>query len=259
MKTVWDQWRCINMEERIDEVDERILYYLTAEARHTSAPDIADEVDLAPPTVRNRISRLEESGVIVGYHAHVNYERADGRLTNLFICTTSATRRQELAQRALDVPGVVNVREIMTGQGDLRIKAVGTDTDDITRIARDITDLGIRIDDEGLIHREYFRPYVQFGAKQEEAESPVTGVPGLAGAADVVELVIKENASIAGKTLKEANEEGLLSPGILVVRIDRGEESITPSGSTVIREDDFVTIHSRSGITDDTLGVFTGK
>jgi DNA-binding Lrp family transcriptional regulator len=247
------------MGDRVDEVDEQILYYLTEEARHTSAPDIAEEVDLAPPTVRNRISRLEESGVIVGYHAHVNYERVDGRLTNLFICTTSATRRQELAQRALDIPGVVNVREIMTGEGDLRIKAVGIDTDDITRIAQDITDLGIRIDDEGLIHREYFRPYSQFGPKGKEATSPVTGVAGLAGAADVVEIVVKGNAPIAGKSLKDANEEGLLSPDILVVRIDRGEESITPSGSTVIQEDDFVTIHSRSGITDDTLGVFTGK
>ena len=246
------------MEDRTDEIDEQILYYLTEEARHTSAPDIADEVDLAPPTVRNRISRLEESGVIVGYHAHVNYERVDGRLTNLFICTTSATERQELAQRALGVPGVVNVREIMTGRGNLRIKAVGTDTDDITRIAQDITDLGIRIDDEGLVHREYFRPYAQFGPKREEATSPVTGVAGLAGAADVVELVVEEDAPIAGKSLKRANEAGLLSPDVLVVRIDRDEEGITPSGSTVIREDDFVTIHSRSGIADDTLGVFTG-
>ena len=164
----------------------------------------------------------------------MNYERANGRLTNLFICTTSATKRQEFAQRALEIPGVVNVREIMTGQGDLCIKAVGTDTDDITRISQDITDLGIRIDDKGLIHREYFRPYAQFGPKQEEATSPVTGVAGLAGAADVVELVVKEDAPIAGKNLKEANQEDLLSPGILVVRIDQGEESITPSGSTVI-------------------------
>ena len=247
------------MEERIDEVDERILYHLAEDARHTSAPDIAEEVDLAPPTVRNRIGRLEESGVIVGYHAHLNYERASGRLTNLFICTTSATKRQELAQRALDVPGVVNVREIMTGQGNLRIKAVGTDTDDITHIAQEITDLGIRIDDEGLIHREYFRPYAQFGPKREAATSPVTGVAGLAGAADVVELVVRENAPIAGETLEEANQKGLLSPGTLVVRIDRGEKSITPRGNTVIQEDDFVTIHSRSDITDDALGVFTGR
>lgn len=245
------------MDEGIDDIDERILYYLTEDARHTSAPDIAEEVDLSPPTVRNRIRRLEENGVITGYHANVNYERANGRLTNLFICSTSATKRQELAQRVLDVPGVINVREIMTGRGDLRIKAVGTDTDDLMRIAQDITDLGIEIDDEGLIHREYFRPYSQFGPRGVETTSPVTGVAGLAGAADVVEVIVNESAPIAGKTLMEANEEGLIAPGILVVRIDRGDETITPSGSTVIEEDDFVTIHSRSGITDDTLGVFT--
>lgn len=246
------------MADGIDEIDEQIIYYLTEEARHTSAPDIAEELDISPPTVRNRIRRLEENGVILGYHAHLNYERANSRLTNLFVCTTSATKRQELAQRALGIPGVINVREIMTGRGSLRIKAVGTGTDDLTRIAQDITDLGIEIEDEGLIHREYFRPYAQFGPKGKEATSPVTGVAGLAGAADIIEVIVKESAPIAGKTLKEANQEGLLSPGILVVRIDRGEETITPSGSTVIRADDFVTIHSRSGITDETLGMFTG-
>nr|WP_241768049.1 TrkA C-terminal domain-containing protein [Haloferax sp. ATB1] len=73
----------------------------------------------------------------------------------------------------------------------------------------------------------------------------------------MVQIIVNENAPIAGKTLKEANEEDLLSPGILVVRIDRGDQTITPSGGTTIQADDFVTIHSRSGITDDTLGVFT--
>ena len=81
----------------------------------------------------------------------------------------------------------------------------------------------------------------------------------LAGAADVVEVIVEESAPIAGKTLKQANENGLLSPGILVVQIDRGDETITPSGRTVVEEDDFVTTHSRSGITDETLGVFTGE
>lgn len=247
------------MDDGIDETDERILYYLTEDARHTSAPDIAQEVDLSPPTVRTRIRQLEDNGVITGYYPHINYERANGRLTNLLICTASATKRQELAQRALDVPGVVNVREIMTGRGDLHIKAVGTDTDDMMRIAQDITDLGIEIDDEGLVHREYVRPYAQFGPKRETATSPVTGVAALAGAADVIEVIVKESAPIAGKTLKEANQEGLLSAGTLVVQINRGEETITPSGSTIIREDDFVTIHSRSGVTDETLGVFTGE
>lgn len=243
----------------IDTVDERILYYLTQEARHTSAPDIAEKVDMSAPTVRNRIRRLEDEGVIKGYHAHVDYERADGRLTNEFVCTTSATERQELAQRVLDAPGVVNVREIMSGRGDLRIEAVGTDTDDLTRIAQDITALGIEIDDEDLIHREYFRPYAQYGSRDEEPISPVTGVAGIAGDADVLEVVVNEGAQIAGKSLQEANEEGLISSEVLVVRIDRDDQAITPSGETTIQEGDFVTIHSRSGITEDTLEVFSGR
>lgn len=246
------------MSKGIDEIDEEILYYLTREGRHTSAPDIAEKVDVSAPTVRNRIRRLEEDGIIKGYHAHVDYERVDGRLTNLFICTTPATDRQEQAQRVLDIPGVINVREIMTGKGDLQIKVVGMDTDDLTRIAQDITALGIKIDDEGLIHREYVRPYAQFGPREKEPISPVTGVAGLAGDADVIEVIVKEGAPITGKTLQQANEEGLIPANVLVVRIDRDDQAITPTGETIIREDDFVTIHSRSGITDNTLEVFTG-
>lgn len=241
---------------QIDTIDERILYYLTKEARHTSAPDIAEQVDKSAPTVRNRIRRLEDAGVISGYHAHVDYERVDGRLTDLLVCSTSATERQELAQRVLDVAGVVNVREIMSGRGNLHIKVVGEDTDDLTRIAQDIAALGIEIDDEDLVHREYFRPYAQFGSRDEEPISPVTGVSGIAGDADVLELVVGEDARIAGMTLKDANEEGLIPADVLVVRIDRDEEAITPAGETRIQGGDFVTIHSRSGIGEETLDAF---
>lgn len=247
------------MSLRIDAVDEQILYYLTQEARHTSAPDIAEKVDVSAPTVRNRIRRLEEGGVIRGYHANIDYEKVDGRLTNHYVCSTGDRDRQELAQRALDVPGVINVREIMSGKGDLRIKVIGTDTDDLTRIAQDITALGMEIDDEDLIYREYFRPYAPFGPRDEEPVSPVTGVAGLAGDADVVEVIVKEKAPIAGKTLQDANEAGLVTSDVLVVRINRDEEAITPTGETTIREGDFVTVHSRSGITEETLEAFTGR
>ncbi|MFB6197348.1 MAG: Lrp/AsnC family transcriptional regulator, partial [Halobacteriaceae archaeon] len=137
----------------IDEVDERILYYLAREGRHTSAPDIADELDVSPPTIRNRIRRLEEANVIKGYHAHIDYEKIEGRLTNLFICTTTSADRERFARRVLDVSGVIHVKEVMTGRGDLHVIAVGTDTDEIARIARDIKALGVEIKEEDLIHR----------------------------------------------------------------------------------------------------------
>jgi len=245
------------MPIQIDTVDEQILYYLTEDARHTSAPDIAAEVDVSAPTVRNRIRRLEEEGVIRGYHADVDYQKVGGRLTNHYVCSTGNRDREEMARRVLDVPGVINVREIMSGKGDLRITVVGRDTDDLTRIAQGIISLGIEIDDEDLVHRKYFRPYAPFGPK-EEAASPVTGVAGLSGDADVVEVIVREKAPVAGKTLQEANEEGLIPSDVLVVQINREEGTITPTGETVIEESDFVTIHSRSGVTEETLEAFTG-
>ena len=246
------------MALEIDTVDEQILYYLTDEARHTSAPDIAAEVDVSAPTVRNRIRRLEEAGVIRGYHADVDYQQVGGRLTNHYVCSTGNRDREEMAQRVLDIPGVISVREIMSGKGDLRITVVGDDTDDLTRIAQGITSLGVEIDDEDLVHRKYFRPYAPFGPRDEELGSPVTGVAGLAGDADVVEVIVREQAPIAGKTLQQANEEGLVPSDMLVVQINRDEGTITPTGETVIEQDDFVTLHSRSGVTEETLETFTG-
>lgn len=246
------------MPIQIDNTDEHILYYLSQEARHTSAPDIAERVDVSAPTVRNRIRRLEEYEVIRGYHADIDYQKVNGRLINHYVCSTGTRDRHEMAQRVLNIPGVINVREILSGKGDLRITVIGTDTDDLTRIAQGITTLGIELDNEGLIHREYFRPYAPFGPQGDELVSPVIGVAGLPGNADVVEIIVSDQAPIAGKSLQKANEEGLLSSDVLVVRVNRNEESITPTGETRIKEGDFVTINSRSGVTDETLEAFTG-
>ena len=247
------------MAHRFDTIDERILYYLGEDARNTSAPDIADGLDVTAPTVRNRIQRLEDAGIIQGYHAHIDYDRVGGRLTNLFTCTTAATDRQRFAQRVLGVPGVVNVREVMTGQGDLRVKAVGTDVDDLMRIAQDITALGVEIEDEDLLHREYFRPYAPFGPDERAAVSPVTGVADLAGDTHVLEIAVGEDAPIVGRSLREAGEEGILPTDVLVITIERDEEAITPKGETTIEGGDFVTVLSRTGISDETLSVFTGE
>lgn len=243
----------------IDTTDERIIYHLANEARHTSAPDIAEELGLSPPTIRNRIRRLEEAGVLEGYHAHVDYERIEGRLTNLFLCTATTTDRKRFAQRVLDVPGVVNVREVMTGEEDLHVKVVGTDTDDVRRIAKEISMLGVHIDDEDLLHREHFRPYEPFAESEAEDSSSVTGVADLSDEADVVEITVTEDAPVAGMTLERAADEGLVPANTLVISINREDRDYptTPSGETTIRPGDLVSLFSRTGITKETLRSFT--
>jgi DNA-binding Lrp family transcriptional regulator len=113
------------MEYSIDNPDRRILYRLQQDARKATAPEIADEMDVSPSTVRKRIDKLEENGVVEGYHAKVDYAKCDGMLTNILTCKTSLSNRHRLSKRLLDVPGVINIQELMTGNENVRVKIFG--------------------------------------------------------------------------------------------------------------------------------------
>ncbi|MFX0592049.1 Lrp/AsnC family transcriptional regulator [Melissospora conviva] len=60
----------------MDEMDWALLRELQADAR-LSYSELSRRVHLSPPAVAERVRRLEESGVISGYHAHVDLTRAD--------------------------------------------------------------------------------------------------------------------------------------------------------------------------------------
>lgn len=55
----------------LDPLDARILLIMTADAR-TSTAELARAVGMSPPSVSERVRRLEEAGVIKGYHAVVD-------------------------------------------------------------------------------------------------------------------------------------------------------------------------------------------
>ena len=55
----------------IDQVDTMLIQALVADAR-TSNAELARLVGLSPPTVSERVKRLEEAGVIDGYTARLN-------------------------------------------------------------------------------------------------------------------------------------------------------------------------------------------
>jgi trk system potassium uptake protein TrkA len=76
--------------------------------------------------------------------------------------------------------------------------------------------------------------------------------------AEVFEIVVDEGAPVAGKTLIEANEAGLLGEEVLVVAVERDgrADPITPRGNTRIEAGDLLTVYSASGSTADVTDVF---
>jgi DNA-binding Lrp family transcriptional regulator len=146
----------------LDELDRRILYMLQDEARHTSSSDVAETLEVSASTVRNRIQRLEADGVIRGYHADVDYEAAGYQLFTLIVCTAPIPEREELAEAAADVDGVVAVQEVMKGEENVLVRAIGADGDDLTRIGEELDELGLRVSDEDLIRNTHQSPYAQF-------------------------------------------------------------------------------------------------
>ena len=154
-------------EGELDSVDKQILYYLQQDARSTSSTDIAEKLGLSSSTVRTRLNKLEESGIIRGYHIDIDYELAGYPLYTKIICSAPVPDRDELANRARNINGVTAVREIMTGKRNVYINAIGRSHDDLNRVAGELDGLGLDIVDEQIIRDEYVCPYHGFLSEEE--------------------------------------------------------------------------------------------
>jgi len=76
--------------------------------------------------------------------------------------------------------------------------------------------------------------------------------------AEVFEITVTEEAPVAGKTLQEATQEGLILDDMLVVAIERegNDHPITPRGETTIRAGDLLTVYSGVGADPEITDIF---
>ena len=76
--------------------------------------------------------------------------------------------------------------------------------------------------------------------------------------AEVFEITVTPGAPIAGKTLQEANSDGLIGGQTLIVAIERHGDGdpITPRGETRIEANDLLTVYSGDGATPEVTDIF---
>lgn len=154
-------------DEEIDDVDRAILYALQEDARNMSSGDIAQRTGTSDSTVRKRIQRLEADGVIKGYSANVDYQRSGYPLRMLLYCTASIPERGSLVADILDIDGVISVQELVTGEQNLLVTAVGESDGDITPVAQALLDMGLTVADEVLVRSHETTPFGKFDAETD--------------------------------------------------------------------------------------------
>ena len=124
----------------LDRIDRRILVALQAEGRLTNQK-LAERVALSPSACLARVRRLEEAGVIQGYHARLDPFKVDVGLV-LFAEVTLRAHGPE-AQARFDavvekMPQVVEASHV-SGEYDYLLKVVVTDMEEWTDISEQLT------------------------------------------------------------------------------------------------------------------------
>ena len=151
----------------LDEIDEGVLFALQRDARNVTTEEIADEVNVSPSTVRNRIEKLEQGGVIEGYEPKINYERGGFPLHVLFVCTAAPKERSNIAEDVLHVKGVTGATEMLTSEHNLYVEVIAASTSDLSRITDAIDDLGLVIHSSEIVTKQISQPWGHFEFETE--------------------------------------------------------------------------------------------
>ncbi|MFB9808413.1 Lrp/AsnC family transcriptional regulator [Haladaptatus pallidirubidus] len=148
---------------QLDDVDRGILHALQNDARKSTAAGMGEKVGVSASTVRNRIERLEEVGVIRGYNPDIDYEIANFQLHVLIVCRAPPDERSALADEVMGIDGVVTIRELLTGTENIHIEAVAVDSGTVDSISEQVHDLGLDIVSTNIVKTERVQPFDHFG------------------------------------------------------------------------------------------------
>ena len=126
----------------LDAIDRRILAELQANGRITNV-ELARRAGISAPPCLRRVRRLEEAGVIRGYHADPDPQKLGWEITFFAIVGLDSQKEAVLAAFEHIVGAWPEVREchMIRGGGDFLLKLVARDTTQENQITQKLTGL----------------------------------------------------------------------------------------------------------------------
>lgn len=110
---------------KLDQIDHKILKHLQENARITNA-ELADRVGLSPTPCLRRLRRLENDGIIQGYHTEINREALGVNVTVIILVKLEREDDKTLREfeKAIKARSEVIECYLVTGKFDYFIRVV---------------------------------------------------------------------------------------------------------------------------------------
>ena len=126
----------------IDAIDRRIISELQGDGRMTNV-ELARRAGISAPPCLRRVRRLEEEGIIRGYHADTDPQRLGWEVTFFVIVGLETQREAVLTGFETAVADWPEVREchMIRGGGDFLLRLVARDTAEENQLTRRLTEM----------------------------------------------------------------------------------------------------------------------
>lgn len=136
----------MSLAPKLDRLDFKILAHLQRNGRVTNV-ELADAVGLSPSPCLSRVKRLESSGYITGYGAHIALAKLGSTLTVFTEVTLKDHRSGDFSrfeQRARNVPEIVECH-LVSGGYDYLVRFIARDVGHYQQVIEQIleSDFGI--------------------------------------------------------------------------------------------------------------------
>lgn len=106
----------------VDAVDKRLLDLLKDNSRLSFA-DLGRKINLSPSAVRERVQRLEDSGIIKKYNVQIDYKKFGYDLEAFILLKVFQGQLKHVIKKITDFPEIQEAHRI-TGNQNLHLKVV---------------------------------------------------------------------------------------------------------------------------------------